>query len=95
MTPDEHTVTVDMNEAFLAGSGSGLLGDFTMLNQLIYTATAFGEIESVLFTVNGEPVTAFGSEGLDLSEPQGQDAYLDQLNSVNVDSPAQGQVTSH
>ena len=63
-----------MNEAFLAGSGSGLLGDFTMLNQLIYTASAVGEIESVLFTVNGEPVTAFGSEGLDLSEPQGRDA---------------------
>ncbi|MGH3668014.1 MAG: GerMN domain-containing protein, partial [Acidimicrobiia bacterium] len=77
VTPGEHTVTVDMNEAFLAGSGSGLLGDFTMLNQLIYTASAFGEIESVLFTVNGEPVTAFGSEGLDLSEPQGRDAYLD------------------
>jgi Immunoglobulin-like domain of bacterial spore germination/Sporulation and spore germination len=91
ITSGEHTVTVDLNEAFLAGSGSGLLGDFTMLNQLIYTAGAFGEIESVLFTVNGEPVTAFGSEGLDLSEPQGRDAYLDQLNSVNVDSPAQGQ----
>ena len=91
VTPGEHTVTVDMNEAFLAGSGSGLLGDFTMLNQMISTASAFGEIESVLFTVNGEPVTAFGSEGLDLSEPQGRDAYLDQLNSVNVDSPIQGQ----
>ena len=90
VTPGEHTVTVDMNEAFLAGSGSGLLGDFTMLNQMISTASAFGEIESVLFTVNGEPVTAFGSEGLDLSEPQGRDAYLDQLNSVNVDSPIQG-----
>jgi Immunoglobulin-like domain of bacterial spore germination/Sporulation and spore germination len=91
ITPGEHTVTVDMNEAFVAGSGSGLLGDFTMLNQLIYTAAAFGEIESVLFTVNGAPVTAFGSEGLDLSEPQGRDAYLDQLNSVNVDSPIQGE----
>ena len=91
VTADDHTVTVDMNDAFLAGSGSGLLGDFTMLNQLIYTTTAQGGFESVLFTVNGEPVTAFGSEGLDLSEPQGQDAYLDQLNSVNVDSPAQGQ----
>jgi hypothetical protein len=91
VTSNEHTVTVDMNDAFVAGSGSGLLGDFTMLNQLIYTASAFGDIDSALFTVNGEPVTAFGSEGLDLSEPQGRDAFLDQLNSVNVDSPAQGQ----
>ena len=90
VTADDHTVTVDMNDAFLAGSGSGLLGDFTMLNQLIYTTTVQGGFESVLFTVNGAPVTAFGSEGLDLSEPQGRDAYLDQLNSVNVDSPIQG-----
>lgn len=91
VTAEDHTVTVDMNEAFLEGSGSGLLGDFTMLNQLIYTATAQGGFESVVFTVNGEPVTTFGSEGLDLSGPQGKDAFLDQVNSVNVDSPLQGQ----
>jgi hypothetical protein len=90
VSAEDHTVTVDMNDAFLDGSGSGLLGDFTMLNQLIYTATAQGGFESVLFTVNGAPVTAFGSEGLDLSQPQGKDAFLDQLNSVNVDSPLNG-----
>jgi hypothetical protein len=87
---EDHTVTVDMNEAFLDGSGSGLLGDFTMLNQLIYTATAQGGFESVLFTVNGAPVAAFGTEGLDLSGPQGKEAFLDQVNSVNVDSPLNG-----
>jgi hypothetical protein len=87
---EDHTVTVDMNEAFLDGSGSGLLGDFTMLNQLIHTATAQGGFESVLFTVNGAPVAAFGTEGLDLSGPQGKEAFLDQVNSVNVDSPLNG-----
>jgi hypothetical protein len=91
VTAADHTVMVDMNEAFLDGAESGLLGDFTMLNQLIYTATAQGGFDSVLFTVNGAPVTAFGSEGLDLSQPQGKDAFLDQLNSINVDSPIQGQ----
>jgi hypothetical protein len=81
-------VTVDMNEAFVNGAG-GLLADFTMLNQLIYTAGYIyagdgDEFSEVLFTVRGEPVTAFGSEGLDLSQPVSRDLFLDQLNSVNL-----------
>jgi spore germination protein GerM len=88
--PEEHLIILDMNEAFLAGGG-GLLADFTMLNQIIYTATQIGEIESVLFTVGGGPVTAFGSEGLDLSEPVGRDSFLGQLNSVLVTSPVNGE----
>jgi spore germination protein GerM len=86
----EHLITVDMNQAFVEGAG-GLLADFTMLNQLIYTAAQFGEIESVQFTVGGEPVTAFGSEGLDLSQPVGPDAFLDQMNSILVTSPVNGE----
>lgn len=91
VTLGEHMITVDMNEAFLAGSGSGLLGDFTMLNQLIYTAAHFGEIESVLFTVNDQPVTEFGTDGLDLSEPVSRESFLDQVNSIMVTNPVQGQ----
>ncbi len=91
VTLSEHMITLDMNEAFLEGSGTGLLGDFTMLNQLIYTAAHFGEIESVLFTVNDGPVTAFGTEGLDLSEPVSRDSFLDQLNPIIVTSPVQGE----
>jgi spore germination protein GerM len=90
VTLDEHQITVDMNEAFLEGAG-GLLADFTMLNQLIYTAAHFGEIELVQFTVNGEPVEQFGSDGLDISDPMGPDAFLDQLNSVLVTSPVNGE----
>ncbi|HLF44642.1 MAG TPA: Gmad2 immunoglobulin-like domain-containing protein [Acidimicrobiia bacterium] len=86
---DNHLMIVEMNEAFVDGAG-GLLADFTMLNQLIFTATNFGEIEGVMFTVGGQPVTAFGSEGLDISEFLARDSFLDQLNSVIVDSPASG-----
>ncbi|MGH8913941.1 MAG: GerMN domain-containing protein, partial [Acidimicrobiia bacterium] len=89
VTAAEHMITVDMNPAFLEGAG-GALADFTMLNQLVYTASQVGEIESVLFTVNGEPVTAFGSEGLDLSQPVARDSFLDHLNSVIVTNPVQG-----
>ena len=89
VTRSDQIVTVDMNEAFLDGAG-GLLADMTMLNQLIYTASDGEEISEVVFTVGGQPVTAFGSEGLDLSGPVGRDAFLDQLNSVNLDSAASG-----
>jgi hypothetical protein len=61
-----------------------------MLNQLIYTAGDGEEVSEVLFTVDGDPVTAFGSEGLDISQPLGRDAFLDQLNSVNLDSALSG-----
>jgi spore germination protein GerM len=89
VTRGDQVVTVDMNEAFLEGAG-GLLADMTMLNQLIYTAGEGVEIAEVLFTVDGQPVTTYGSEGLDLSQPVGRDAFLDQLNSVNVDAPVWG-----
>ena len=85
----DQLVTVDMNEAFLDGAG-GLLADMTMLNQLIYTASDGEEISEVLFTVGGQPVTTYGMEGLDLSQPVGRDAFLDHLNSVNLDSAASG-----
>jgi hypothetical protein len=89
VTRADQIVTVDMNEAFLDGAG-GALADFTMLNQLIYTAGDGEEISEVLFTIGGEAVTAFGSEGLDLSQPVGRDAFLDQLNPVNLDSALSG-----
>ena len=88
-TRSEHMVVVDMNEAFVDGAG-GLLADFTMLNQLIFTAAGSEEITELLFTVGGEPVTAFGTDGLDLTEPLGRDSFLDQLNSVIVDSAPTG-----
>lgn len=81
---------VDMNQAFLGGSGSGLLGDFTMLNQLIYTATDEELYPRVLFTVGGEPVTQFGTDGLDISEPLDRETFIDQLNSVILTSAITG-----
>lgn len=76
-------ITLDMNEAFLDGAG-GLLADFTMLNQLVYTATITDLSARVLFTVNGAPVEAFGTEGISLLDPVGRDDYLDHLNPIVV-----------
>lgn len=78
---------VDMNEAFLDGAG-GLLADFTLLNQLIYTITYGEGVDvGVLFTVGGEPITAYGSEGLDLSQPVYRDDFIDQLAPIFLTEP--------
>lgn len=76
---------LDMNEAFLEG-GEGLLGDFTMLNQIIYTTLQF-EVAEVRFTVGGEPVTEFGSEGLSLVDPLDTATFRDELNPVILIEP--------
>ena len=76
---------LDMNEAFLDGAG-GLLGDFTMLNQIIFT-TLQCEVSEVRFTVGGEPVTEFGSEGLSLVDPVDTSTFRDELNPILVTSP--------
>jgi hypothetical protein len=77
----------DMNDAFLAGAG-GLLADFTMLNQLIYTITYGAPAGAeVLFTVGGQPVTAFGSEGLDLGQPVTRDSFLEHLALISLTGP--------
>jgi hypothetical protein len=70
----DNALIIEMNEAFLDGAG-GLLADFTMLNQLIYTATTLDGIEEVHFIVNNEPIVAFGSEGLGLESSVNRETF--------------------
>ena len=70
----DNALIIEMNEAFLDGAG-GLLADFTMLNQLIYTATTLDGIEEVHFIVNNEPIVAFGSEGLSLESSVNRETF--------------------
>jgi spore germination protein GerM len=81
---------VDLSAEFIEGSGSGALGDFTMLNQMIFTATDDEMTTEVLFTVDGQPVTQFGREGLDISSPLSRESFLDQVNSVNLETVVTG-----
>lgn len=70
----DNALIIEMNEAFLDGAG-GVLADFTMLNQLIYTATTLEGIEEVHFIVNNEPIVAFGSEGLGLESSVNRETF--------------------
>lgn len=86
----DNVLIIEMNEAFLAGAG-GLLADFTMLNQLIFTATAttpaLQGIDQVQFIVDNQQVTEFGSEGLDLSSSVGREDFLENMNSIIITEP--------
>lgn len=85
-TVADGVIVADMSEPFLDGAG-GLLAEMTMLNQLIYTLTYAEPDSEVLFTVNGQPVEAFGSEGLGLTDPLGRDEFLDHLNQIILTEP--------
>lgn len=80
------SVRAEMNEAFLDGAG-GLLADTTMLNQLIYTLTWMDAGASVEFTVDGQAVQAFGSEGISLAEPVDRETFIDELSPIFLTHP--------
>jgi hypothetical protein len=78
--------TVDLSTDFDSGGGSASMQ--YRLAQVVYTLTQFSTIKSVVFQVDGETVTVFGSEGIVLDGPVGRADYLDQLPAIFVDRPA-------
>lgn len=80
--------TVDLSREFESGGGS--MSIFVRLGQVVYTLTQFPTVDSVLFEIEGQPVTVFSSEGIVLDGPIGRDAYADQLPVIYVDRPAFG-----
>ena len=79
--------TVDLSTEFDSGGGTASMQ--YRLAQVVYTLTQFGTIKSVVFKIDGETVTVFSSEGIDLLDgPVGRADYYDQLPSIFVDRPA-------
>jgi spore germination protein GerM len=84
-------LTIDFTAPFAAGSGSGLLGDLTMLNQIVFTATALPGVEAVEFMVEGQPDPVFGTEGLILDGPVDRTTFADEsLALIVLDQPVHG-----
>ena len=82
----DNALIIEMNEAFLDGAG-GLLADYTMLNQLIYTATTLEGIEEVHFIVDNQPIVAFGSEGLGLESSVNRQTFQENLALIYLTEP--------
>jgi len=84
-------IVLDFNQAFQSGGGT-----FSMtarLAQVVYTATQFG-LPSVEFTIEGDPVDVFSSEGIVLDGPQTRDDYRDILPLIFVEQPLPGDVVT-
>jgi spore germination protein GerM len=86
------TATVDLSGEFDEGGGS--LGMFARLAQVVYTVTRAAEVDEVVFSIDGEVVTVFSAEGIELDGAQQRDDFYDMLPPIFVDSPAWGQPTT-
>lgn len=80
--------TVDLSTEFDSGGGTASMQ--YRLAQVVYTLTQFTTVKSVVFQIEGQTVTVFGSEGIVLDGPVGRADYHDQLPSIFVDRPAYG-----
>ena len=60
------------------------------LGQVVYTVTQFSTVRSVIFQIEGQTVTVFGSEGITLDGPVGRADFVDTLPAIFVDRPAYG-----
>lgn len=80
--------TVDLSTEFDSGGGSASMQ--YRLGQVVYTLTQFSTVKSVVFQVEGQTVTVFGSEGIVLDGPVARDDYYDLLPDIFVDRPAYG-----
>ncbi len=86
LTIEDGVATVDLSSEFESGGGS--MSVFVRLGQVVFTLTQFPTVETVLFEIEGQPVTVFSSEGIVLDGPVGRDQYADLLPMVFVDRPA-------
>jgi len=80
--------TVNLSTEFDSGAGTASMQ--YRLAQVVYTLTQFSTVKSVLFQIEGQTVTVFGSEGIVLAGPVGRSDYAGQLPAIFVDRPANG-----
>lgn len=80
--------TVNLSREFESGGGSASI--FGRLAQVAYTLTQFSTVGSVLFQLDGAPVTTFSGEGVILDHPVGRADFYDQLPAIFLDRPAWG-----
>lgn len=78
--------TVDLSSAFAAtGTRSAMTA---RLAQVVYTLTQFPPVRGVLFKVDGQALTSFGTTGMSLAHPQRRTDFEAVTPPIFVESPA-------
>jgi germination protein M len=80
--------TVDLSTEYDSGGGTASMR--YRLAQVVYTLTQFSTVKSVVFQIEGQTVTVFGSEGIVLDGPSKRADWTDELPAMFVDRPAYG-----
>jgi len=88
ITIKQGVATVDLSTEFDSGGGADSLR--YRLAQVVYTLTQFSTVTSVVFQIEGQTVSVFGSAGVVLDGPVGRADFYGQLPSIFVDRPAYG-----
>lgn len=83
---EEPGALVDLNRAFESGGGTASVHG--RLGQLVYTVTQFEGVDQVELMLDGEAVTVFSGEGIEISSPLTRDGFADLLAPVHVEYPA-------
>jgi germination protein M len=78
--------TVDLSSEF--ESYSNIESTYISLSQVVYTLTQFPTVKSVVFAMEGENVSVFGSFGIVFYGPVDRHDYLGLLPTIFIDRPA-------
>lgn len=65
ITVKNRIAEIDFNNAIESGGGANIL--LSRLDQIIYTATQFDDIDGVVIKINGKPKKTLGGEGVSIS----------------------------
>ncbi|MHB9004853.1 MAG: GerMN domain-containing protein [Coriobacteriia bacterium] len=85
---DGGVASVDLSREF--GGGGGSLSIMSRVAQVVFTATQFSTIESVVFEIEGEPLDSLGGEGLLLQGPQTRAQWEEFAPAILVEEPVRG-----
>jgi hypothetical protein len=93
VTLEDAVATIDLSTEF--ESPSGTYAEAARIEQVVFTLTRFDTIDSVRFSIEGQPVEFFGGHGIDLREPVDRSSLLTAQPPIMIESPPRWGVTSN